>query len=103
MSDVIDSGERTTRKPHTCAYCVLPIPIGTTVHWWTWTDAGKAETSYAHGECQDAAHWEAAEFGLNEDEMPDPDTFRRETLPEYRAVRAAARAATTAAGGGQHG
>lgn len=50
---------------------------------------GKAETSYAHGECQDAANWEAAEFGRYPDEMPDPDEFRRETLPEYRRVRAA--------------
>lgn len=82
---VIDRGQRTVRKPRRCAYCDDPIPVGARVHWWTWTDAGKAETSYGHPECVAADHWYAAENGLrDDDELMDPGDFYREVLPAYR-------------------
>lgn len=84
MADVIDSGTRRTRKPHQCAYCATTILAGTTVRWWSWSDVGRAETSYAHDECSDAAHWEMHRYGLAEDDPLDPAEFRAETLPEYR-------------------
>lgn len=98
MSQVIDNGERVTRKPHDCAYCDIEIPAGARVAWWKWADDGRIETSYGHLECRDADRWDAARFGrIDDDELTDPAEFRREVLPEFRQHLAATAAELIAA------
>lgn len=85
MPDLIDSGERTTRTPHPCAYCNITIPAATVTRWWKWVEAGHIETSYGHPECVAADRWDAFETGrLTDDELTDPGDFLREVLPAYR-------------------
>jgi hypothetical protein len=87
----IGSGERTTRRPHQCAYCARDLPAGSRAAWWTWAEGGRIETSYAHPECQVAWSWYAADCGLaGDDPLPDPAEFQSEVLAEHRRVVAAA-------------
>lgn len=82
----IDQGDRVTRKPHRCSYCDGEIPAGTLTPWWKWVYDGRLGTSYGHGECIAADHWDAHQSGRDsEEELLDPATFRSEVLAEYRA------------------
>lgn len=99
----VDCGQRTTRKPHDCAYCGIEIPAGTRVFWWTRVDDGRIYTSRSHLECQAAQDWARREFGLSGDEpLVDPAAFRGETLAEYRQVVSAASGVGAETGGSPH-
>jgi len=68
----VKGGERVTRRPHPCSFCLTEIPPGRLTRWWVWADAGFATTSYAHYRCVEMNK----AVNLFGDELMDPGEFR---------------------------
>ena len=54
MNTQLNSGVRTTRKPHECWHCHETIPARENAIWQTNVDDGSAYTLYLHPECMTA-------------------------------------------------
>ena len=53
MGDLIDDGERKTRKPHKCHGCNETIPTGTITDYCKVADEGTVTTFYTCKRCKD--------------------------------------------------
>lgn len=81
----IDHRVVTTRKPHRCCFCDLPIAVGQQAHRHTYRDGGIC-TSYAHMDCQAATEWARWDW-CDYESHSDPAEFREHTLAGYLASK----------------